>query len=87
MQPVEIALIAFPERPAEVKQLGCGLEVVPYVAAAVQDRHQAVPSGPLDRLRRRDACLPEGLERVFHDRPGDGGAEEDRSEEPSEDIA
>ena len=87
MEPDEIALIALPERSTKVEQLGGGLEVVPHVAAAVQDRHQTVPSSPLDRFRRRDACLLKGLDRVFHDGLGDSGAEEDRSEEPSEDIA
>lgn len=87
VQPVEIALITLPERATKIEQFGGGLEVVPYIAAAVQDRHQAVPSGPLDRFRRRDACQLEGLDRLLHDGPGNGGAEEDRSEEPSEDIA
>ena len=87
VQPVEIAPITLTERTTKIEQLGGGLEVVPYIAAAVQDRHQAVPSGTLDRFGRRDARLLEGPDRLLHDGPGDGGAEEDRREEPSEDIA
>lgn len=87
MQAAEIALILLPERSTEVEQLGGGLEIVPDIAAAVQDRHQAVPSGPFDRLRRRDPGLFELPERVLHDGLGDPGAEEDRSKEPAEDIA
>lgn len=86
MQPFEIARIALPERPAEIEQLGGGLEIVPHVAPAVQDRHQAVPSRPLDRFRRRNACLLEGPDRVLHDGLGDPGAEEHRREEPAKDV-
>lgn len=87
MQPVEIVLIPLPKRSTDVEQLGGGLEVVPDIAAAVQDHYQAVPSGPLDRFRRRDPGLFEFPNSVPHDGLRDPGAEEDRSEEPAEDIA